>query len=34
MKNNLGPAPPPGLDGEAEKEIEVIDPETVKGDED
>jgi len=34
MKNNLGPIRPQGLDEETEKEIEVIDPETVKGDED
>jgi hypothetical protein len=34
MKNNLGKIPPLGLEDESEKEIEVIDPETVKGDED
>lgn len=34
MKNNLGPILPPCWNEEAEKEIEVIDPETVKGYED
>lgn len=32
--NNVGHIRPPGYDQEAEKEIEVIDPETVKVDED
>ena len=34
MMYNLGPIRPPGWDDEAEKEIEVIDPETVTGDQD
>lgn len=34
MRNNRGPVPPLGIEEDAAKDIEVVDPETVKGNED